>query len=153
MNDASGTIREVLQGLKGEPAWGLTRTHGSMFFLELGRPHPRPGEKKVHGQWHFLFQMCHWRFEDTESLVVGSDDSSEVIDEKFARLQLDSIHTIETVSPSNDLRIAFGSGVCIRTFCTSSSTDESTQWELFDPNDNVWISDATGRLVAKSAHA
>ena len=63
MSDQAGSISQALHHLNGRPAWGLTRTHGSMFFLEVGNPKLRPGEKKQHGEWHFLFEMCHWRFE------------------------------------------------------------------------------------------
>lgn len=153
MRDRGGTISDVLRDLKGKPSWGLTRTHGSMFFLEIGNPKLRAGEKKQHGEWHFLFQMCHWRFQDANTVLVGSDDSPDAIDDKFRKLQLQSFDHAEIVPPSNDLRIVFSSGVCVMTFSTCSpASDGETQWQLYDPSDTVWISDTTGRIVARDAN-
>ncbi len=153
MSHGPVAMQQALVTLKGKPAWGLVRTHGSMFFLEIGKPLPQVGEEKMHGEWHFLFEICHWRIEDGGSLVVGSDDSQEFIDQKFAGLQLESIHGVEILPSSHDLRIIFSSGHYLTTFCTSAaSTEQWMQWQLFDPHDNVWISDATGRLSGKNAH-
>lgn len=153
MSDRGRSISDALRDLKGKPTWGLTRTHGSMFFLEIGNPKLRVGEKKQHGEWHFLFQMCHWRFEDANSVLVGSDDSPEAIDDQFEKLQLQLFDHAEIVSPSNDLRLVFSSGVCVMTFSTfSEASDRETQWQLYDPNDTVWISDTTGRIIARDAN-
>jgi hypothetical protein len=153
MSNRGGTISDALRDLKGKPTWGLTRTHGSMFFLEIGNPKLRVGEKKQHGEWHFLFQMCHWRFENPDTVLVGSDDSPETIDDQFRKLELQLFEHAEIVSPSNDLRIVFSSGVRVMTFSTCSQASEGeTQWQLYDPSDTVWISNTTGQIVARDAN-
>jgi hypothetical protein len=91
-------IESTFQSLNGKPAWGLTRTHGSMFFLEIGLPLPRSGEKKVHGEWHFLVEMCHWRIETQNSILTGSDDEQELIDSSFARLELGHVESVTASS-------------------------------------------------------
>jgi hypothetical protein len=146
-------LSDALRDLKGMPSWGLTRTHGSMFFLEIGHPKLRPGERKEHGEWHFLFQMCHWRFENKNAVLIGSDDSPEAIDDRFRKLEPQLVDHAEIIPPSNDLRIVFSSGVCVMTFGTcSQASDGETQWQLYDPSDTVWISDTTGRIVVREAN-
>ena len=153
MTHHRGSLSEALDGLNGKSAWGLTRTHGSMFFLEVGNLTLRPGEKRQHGEWHFLFELCHWRFEDENTVVVGSDDPPQRIDEQFRTLQLQTFDHVEILQPSNDLRIVFSSGVCMRTFTTCSlADDEATQWHLFDPCDNVWTANLTGQVFAHDAN-
>jgi hypothetical protein len=145
--------RELLD-LKGKPAWGLVRSYGSMFFLEIGEPLPKIGEKRVHGEWHCLVEMCHWRIDTRSAMLIGSDDEQELIDRTFAHLDLGFIESVEASSPSYDLRIAFSSGIRIGTFlATSAPKQDWTQWQLFTPDDNVWIVDATGSLLHKSANA
>ena len=82
------SIHNDLANLRGKPAWGLVRTHGSMFFLEIGGSVLRPGGLKAHGEWHFLIEMCQWRLETQESILVGSEDDQELIDDSFGRITL-----------------------------------------------------------------
>jgi hypothetical protein len=153
MSEENMAIRQVLLGLKGKPAWGLTRTHGSMFFLEIGDLLPRTGEKRVHGEWHFLVEMCHWRFETQYSIVVGSDDEQGFIDSSFASLELGLIELADAPFPSHDLHIRFSSGVSLMTFSTSAAAkDEWKQWQLYCPDDKVWIADASGGLLQRNAY-
>ncbi len=148
------TIESTFQSLNGKPAWGLTRTHGSMFFLEIGKPLPRLNEKKVHGEWHFLVEMCHWRLETQNSILLGSDDEQELIDSCFAHLELGDVESVTALSPSHDLHIGFSSGIRFTTFTTSAAAKEQwKQWQLYGPDDNVWIADASGRLAQRNAYA
>jgi hypothetical protein len=148
------TIESTFQSLNGKLAWGLTRTHGSMFFLEIGNPLPRPNEKKVHGEWHFLIEMCHWRLETKSSILVGSDDEQELIDSSFSNLELGDVESVTALSPPHDLHIVFSSGVRFTTFTTSAAAKEQwKQWRLYGPDDNVWIADAGGRLAQRNAYA
>jgi hypothetical protein len=146
-------VQAVLARLKGKPAWGLVRTYGSMFFLEVGEPLPRVGDKKVHGEWHFLVEMSHWRIDTAESVLVGSDDEQELIDHSFAHIELGSIELADAASPSHDLDIVFTSGMRLRTFSASATVKEQAQWKLFVPEDEVWIVDGSGGLAHKNAYA
>jgi hypothetical protein len=146
-------IESTFRSLNGKPAWGLTRTHGSMFFLEIGNPLPRSGEKKVHGEWHFLVEMCHWRLETPNSVLLGSDDEQELIDSRFVHLELGYVESVEAASPSHDLRVVFSSGIRFITFTTSVAAKEQwKQWQLYAPDDNVWIADASGGLAQRNAY-
>lgn len=148
------TIESTFRSLSGRPAWLLTRTHGSMFFLEIGSPMQRSGEKKVHGEWHFLVEVCHWRFDTSTSVLLGSDDEQELIDSEFARFDLGSIESATATSSSHDLHIVFSSGIHFSTFTTSvAGKKQWTQWQLYCPDDYVWIADASGQLSQRNAHA
>ena len=144
------TILDALSSLIEKPASGLVRTHGSMFFLEIGNPLSRPGHVRPHGEWHFLFELCHWRFERQESIIVGSEDGEDFIDVTFQGLELGTIDCAELSYPSNDLAINFTSGVRFKTFSTSANaTDEWTQWFLFGPHEYVWVSGGGGNIFRK----
>lgn len=143
-------IRHALSNLSGKSGWGLTRTHGSMFFLELGSPISRVAQVKPHGEWHFLVELCHWRFETPESVLVGSEDDQTFIDATFDSLKLGSVGSAEALAPSHDLQINFSSGIRFKTFTTSSeATDQWTQWHLIGPDEYVWISDGGGHVQCK----
>jgi hypothetical protein len=153
MSQGNAMIEQTLENLKGKSAWGLRRTHGSIFFLELGEPLPRTGNKQVHGEWHFLVEMCHWRFETQEAIVVGSEDDQGFIDSAFQRLDLGLLSDINSASPSHDLRLLFSSGIALKTFASTAAPEgEWTEWLLFCPDDNVWVADGNGTLVCKSIH-
>jgi hypothetical protein len=149
------SIDNFLLELRGKPAWGLVRTFGSMFFLEIGKPMPRNGVKKIHGEWHALFEMCHWRVESQQAMLVGSDDEQELIDATFADLKLGSIDSANVSSPSHDLRIIFSSGIRLSTFLATAvdSKDESAHWQIYCPDGNVWIAKADGSLSNENVFA
>ena len=88
MNDPNMSIRRSLSDLKSKPAWGLRRTYGSMFFLEVGKQRPHVDERQVHGEWHFLVEVCQWRFDSQDAILLGSDDEQSFIDDKFLHLEL-----------------------------------------------------------------
>jgi hypothetical protein len=128
-----------LSTLKGKPAWGLVRTHGSMFFLELGTRVERAAGKGSHGEWHFLVEMCEWRFETDQSTLVCSDDDQEFIDATFRTLELGIVDSAEASGPSHDLTIAFSTGIRLRTFFASAAaTGEWINWIFFCPGDRSW---------------
>ena len=142
------SIQSALSRLTGKAAWGLTRDTGSMFFLEIGDPLSRKGHK-LHGEWHFLIECCHWRFETPDKVLVGSEDDQQFIDATFEKSNLGSIKSAEVSAPSNDLLIRFSSGARFRTFSTSAeATNKWTQWLLYGPPDEdcAWVSDGGGNI-------
>jgi hypothetical protein len=140
--------------LEKKPVWGLVRTHGSMFFLEVGEQLPQEGRRNVRGEWHFLIEMCHWRFSTEKIVLVGSEDDQELIDRVFKDISLGTLDRVTTSAPCHDLLLEFSSGATLSTFTTSASaTDQWTQWRLFCPDDNVWVVDGGGHLASMNAYA
>jgi hypothetical protein len=142
------TISDALLRLRGKPGWGTVRTHGSMFFLEIGDSLLRKGHKP-HGEWHFLIECCHWRFETSDKVLVGSEDDQQFIDATFEKLNLGTVEIAQVSDPSHDLLISFSSGARFRTFSTSAeATDQWTQWLLYGPKDEdyAWVSDGGGNV-------
>ena len=145
------TIQDDLSDLKGKPAWGLVRTHGSMFFLEVGASILRPGDIKEHGEWHFLIEMCQWRFETEESILVGSEDDQEFIDVSFGKIVLGNIESVDMTPPCHDLTLVFTSGIRLNTFFTSGAAkDEWTNWILYCPGTKAWETHGVGDLILTS---
>jgi hypothetical protein len=142
------SIHHDLSNLQGKPAWGLVRTHGSMFFLELGGSILRPGGLKAHGEWHFLIEMCQWRFDTKESILVGSEDDREFIDASFRRMELGVIERVEVTPPCHDLTLVFSSGIRLKTFFVSSAAkDEWTNWIFYCPADRAWETHGGGQPI------
>ncbi len=147
MTEQQTPIRLVLASLKGKPAWSVVRTHGSMFYLELGKSLLRDGYKHPHGEWHFLVEMCQWRFETAESIIVGSEDDQDSIDASFKRIELGVVESIEVIPPCLDLSIVFSSGIRLKTLFTSAKMkDDWTNWTLYSPNDMSWRAHGGGQL-------
>ena len=147
------SIEETFTLLGKNRAWGLVRTHGSMFFLEIGKPLPQKSRRNVRGEWHFLVEMCHWRLATREAIIVGSEDDKELIDRVFNEVNLGTLDKASTSTPSHDLHLLFSSGVTLSTFTTSASaTDQWTQWRLFCPDDKVWVVNGGGHLASMNAH-
>src|ERR1700730_14791150 len=96
------SIEETFTLLGKNRAWGLVRTHGSMFFLEIGKPLPQKSRRNVRGEWHFLVEMCHWRLATREAIIVGSEDDEELIDRVFNEVNLGTLDTASTSTPSHD---------------------------------------------------
>jgi hypothetical protein len=132
------TISESLQLLIGKPAWGLHRSHGSMFLFDIGEAVPQSG-RKTHGEWCFLFESCTWRFEGVGNLVITSQDDPEHIEVQFGRLQLGYIIEASYSAASERLRIAFDSGIALEVHPDFTEDDpESTEWIFFVPGELAW---------------
>jgi hypothetical protein len=141
------TIQDALSSLKGKPAWRLSRSHGSMFFMEIGEPLERPGLSRIHGEWHFLVESCPWRFETPDSIILGSGNEQQLIDSAFEKFNLGLVEFAEMASPAKDLLIRFSSGVLFRTFTISAQvTAECTHWILYGPENYVWASNGSGNI-------
>ncbi len=116
-----------------------------MFFLEMGGSILRTGQVRPHGEWHFLIECGHWRFETADAILVGSEDGQQFIDGSFEQLNLGLIANAEILLPSHDLLVSFDSGMEFRTFSTSAqATKQWTQWLLYGPGDYSWVADGGG---------
>jgi hypothetical protein len=134
----NATISDSLRQLIGKPAWGLHRSHGSMFLFDVGEAVPR-SEKKTHGEWCFLFESCTWRFESIGKLAITSEDDSEQIESQFGKLQLGRIIEANYSTTSEQLHIAFDSGIALEVHPDFTEDDpESTEWIFFVPGDLAW---------------
>jgi hypothetical protein len=137
--------------LKNEPAWGLVRTHGSMFFLEVGEKLAIANRRNPRGEWHFLVEMCHWRLETPDAVLVGSDDNIDVIDKVFGDLSLGVVSEMTVRSPGHCLQLDFSSRIQLKTFTTSATAqDEWIQWRLFRPDGKVWVVNGSGLLTLQN---
>ena len=154
MSHSENLIQDTLSELIGKPAYSLIRTHGSMFFLEIGEPRMRAGAKREHGEWHFLIEMCAWRFDTQDAILVASNDDQSFIDEKFNHLKLGLVETATVRAPSHDLDITFSSGVRLLTFLMTGEEpqDSYIQWNLFCPDDKAWVTEGTGVLTRRSIY-
>jgi hypothetical protein len=134
----NATISDSLRQLIGKPAWGLSRSHGSMFLFDIGEAVPRSGEK-IHGEWCFLFESCTWRFEGIGNSAITSEDDSEQIDVQFKMLQLGHIVEANYSAASEQLHIAFNSGIALEVHPDFADDDSTlSEWTFFVPGELAW---------------
>ena len=84
MSDAVwNEFQQVIKSVAGKRAWGLSRIHGSMFFLELGEATNPEGDKGSRGEMSFTSECGFWRFFVDQLLVLACEDQQPHIDEAF----------------------------------------------------------------------
>src|SRR5438270_9183502 len=137
------TISSYVCDLIGQPAWGLKRTHGSMFFLEIGGPNSygktSHGLDRVHGDWHFLFELCRWSFWANNGIRISSQNTPAHIDGVFANLELGVVQAAVFSEGSEDLNITFTSGISLRVSPDEVYTElHDTEWIFFLPKELAW---------------
>lgn len=157
MKANNSEILNAFADLRGLNAWGLRRTHGSMFFLEIGKPVLRPGEKKKHGEWHFLFEMCDWKITQRpgSNPFLTSASSHKLIDCRFSEISenLGQIVAVRLRTAQAGIEVRLSSGVTIKTSPTKASpTDRWTQWQLFGPHDHAWVVNERGRVLYENIY-
>src|SRR5260370_19897523 len=107
MLNSAFNISDDFAKLHGMKAWGLRRTHGSMFFLELGKP-VQIG-RFHHGEWHFLFEQSEWQIQSPSGAAISSADDAKSIDVTFDDLDLGQL-TNASLDTSDVLHLNFSSG-------------------------------------------
>ncbi len=132
----NSTISKSLRQLISKPAWGLLRSHGSMFLFDI--------------------ESCTWRFEGIEGLEITSQDDPEKIESRFGQLELGCIIEASYSEASEQLRIAFDSGIALEVHTDPMEDDpEQTEWIFFIPGELAWGKTKTslgiGSIYASSA--
>jgi hypothetical protein len=146
---SAGDLTTAIDDLVGKVPWGIELTIGTRLSMEFGTEVLMPKHKRAHGEWHLLFQNCHWRVQNIESVLVGSDDDdilAAIQDIRFGKVK-----AIYLMQPSNDLEIHFDDGLRLVTFLSySRNVPDSTQWYLFCPDDHVLIAEGGGSIIRKN---
>jgi hypothetical protein len=114
-----------------------------MFFLEIGRPHgygkTSRGIDRVHGDWHLLFELCQWSFAAPGRIHISSQAHPSDIDDVFAKLELGLVQAAVFSEDSEDLSIAFTSGISLRVSPNAVySEPDDTEWIFFLPEELAW---------------
>lgn len=114
-------------------------------------PLERPEQTRTHGEWHFLIEMCCWRIQTRDRVLIGSDDEQQQIDSIFSLLDLGNVEGASVSPPTCDLHVNFSSGASLHTFTASTTDKEQLQWLLYGPHYNTWVSYAGGLLIQKDS--
>ena len=120
-----------------------------MFLLEFGQAVDHGvnarGHRRVHGEWHFLFESCSWNFDSLTGSLVSSSDQIAEIESRFDALSLgsvqDSIFDIET----GRLSLIFTSGVSLEVSPSGDAdlAHDDLEWMFFVPGELVWSKTVT----------
>ena len=153
MADAAD-IGSDFAALIGQDAWGVSRIHGSMFFLEIGEKKTDTYEfrgeqcEAAHGKWCFMFSMVQWRFEKSGRITIACEDGQQDIDDAFRQMVLGPVVSASATTAGRDLTINFGTGVSLTTFSNTANRAEWDQWTLYCPDDRFWAADGRNNLIS-----
>jgi hypothetical protein len=145
MTKMNKSPEQLLPSLIGKSPWQISVGAESVVSMEFGAHDPRQSGVKVHGEWSLWLNLCAWRIELPDSILVGSEDSRDAIRTAFRELNWQPIREITLEKPSVDLNILFDGGVRLRTFAVNSSGETNEQWILYTPYLKTIIAKA-GRL-------
>jgi hypothetical protein len=145
-------ITDSMKQLVGRNAWGLRRSHGSMFLFDVGAPVPTI-TRRTQGEFGFLFESCEWRFQSSnEREKVSSNDDTSQIELAFESMKLGRIEEASFSEQLEVLSISFDAGLILTvTGDTQDKDPEKTEWMLFIPNELVWTK-TTSALNCESSH-
>jgi hypothetical protein len=124
-----------------------------MFFLEIGKPNShgktRNGIERVHGDWHFLFELCNWYFRTSDGICISSEDAPGVIDDVFASLELGLVQAAVFNEDTEDLSITFTPGVSLHVSPDEIYAEpDDTEWIFFIPEELAWDKKKTAPTLA-----
>lgn len=128
------TIKDHLQPLLGQTAWGVRLGEGTFITMEFGSKNIKKQSRRPHGEWHLWVYFCAWRLEDEENVLVASEDSREQMDATLQSLEGKKLLSVETSLPGLDTVFKF-ENMNLRTFPVTS--EESCAWMLYDPKEMV----------------
>ncbi|MFL6227930.1 MAG: hypothetical protein ACJ741_04025 [Pyrinomonadaceae bacterium] len=127
-------LRERLDPLVGQRAWGVSVGHGSFLTFEFGPVAPqRFGGKKQHGEWHLWLYMTGWRVDVSSNVIASSDDDRAQMERGAATLDGRTVTAVEVSAPRGDLTLQLGDAT-VRTFVVESDAE---QWLLYTPTGTV----------------
>jgi hypothetical protein len=114
-----------------------------MFFLEMGRStsygETSRGIDRVHGDWHFLFELCKWSFSARDGIRISSQDTPADIEEAFANLELGEVQTAVFSEDPEELRITFTSEISLHVSPDETYLEpDDTEWIFFMPEELSW---------------
>ena len=96
--------------------------------------------------------MCAWRFENSEKILLASEDNTEDIDNAFKELELGTLLDVSVNYPAIDLHFIFNSGVELKTFGIYSTDMSMGNWIFFMPNERAFTAKCGGLLSYESIH-
>ena len=132
-------ISETLSKMRGKNAWGLARTHGSMFFLEFGEPRGVSGRNRVHGEWHLLVECCRWHISKDNAAVLDCEDDQLFIDSTFEQTHLGQLVDARLGRATGDLTLRFSNDQLLSISGDPETYEiDSTEWLLFTPDEKAW---------------
>lgn len=137
------TIKQIIDPLYGEKAWGVSRIFGSYIYFEFGKP--RRGSEymnkvSLHGKWSLCVHNCGWRLQTDNELLTATNDRHEIMDPALERLHGKFITSIDIERPSMLTTITFNEGLMLRLFPTRAEREyDEDFWTLHTPDRDALI--------------
>ncbi|MCP3878645.1 MAG: hypothetical protein GY701_09690 [Sulfitobacter sp.] len=160
--------------LLGEPAWSVTRGHGSFLTFEFGEPALRIDAEPwtrvhslsateeitvstrsavVHGSWHLWVYCCRWSLtaQQHELANDGSDDTS--IDRALGILSGQALTSVDVNIDDGSSLFTFDLGCVLSTRPAPDGiygAGPVEQWMLYQPSGDVLTVRGDGRYSVES---
>ena len=161
-------IRQLWMPVIGRLAWGFTRVHGSIFFIEFGHPHlfvrepsasrsdsakarRRAARRLVHleGDWHFTVVYGDWTIRTAHGSLDSATSAGSVADECLTDLQGQRLVAVEPGDLPNSCRWNFDLGGILDVSPSTEIPDE--QWTLHPWNGEIAVYGHDGTLTFADA--
>lgn len=135
-------IKQIIEPIYGEKAWGVSRIFGSYIHCHFGKPTRGSdwgNEVSMHGKWWLCVGDCGWRLQTDNELLTAKNDHHEFMDPALERLHGKFITSIDIERPSMLTTITFNEGLLLRLFPIRAEReyDDEDFWMLFTPDKHV----------------
>jgi hypothetical protein len=114
-------IKAILIPAIGQKAWGSRLVSvGSFMTIEFGNPVPAEWDPShLCGTWSLLTDMCDWRLEKNEAIILGSEDHRSRIGRALQNLDGLILLDVDIQSPAFDTIFVFNKKISFRIFPTA----------------------------------
>jgi hypothetical protein len=129
-------IQQKIKGLIGKKVWAPKLGVGSFITCEFGNPLPPNTEGSVHGEWHLWTYCCAWRLEQSDEVVVGSEDNRDDLEKAVQILEGRTLENVVIASPAGESQLYFSGSIVLRLFPVFYVGDYE-HWMLFTPEGRV----------------
>lgn len=137
------TIKQIIEPLYGERAWGVSRIFGSYIHCHFGKPTPGTefvNEVSLHGKWWLCVHSCGWRLQAGSEVLTSSEDRHEYMDPALERLNGKFITSIEIERPSMLTTVTFTEDLFLRLFPIRAEREyDEDFWTLYTPDRDALI--------------
>lgn len=151
--------RAFVSPMLGEPAWNVTKGHGSFLTLEFGpqllvvneRASGARRTAQARGTWGLWVYCCHWNITQAGALLAWSEDDAATIERAAAGLNGQQLTSIAVDPSSGRTEFHFDLGGAITTWPYGDDPDEE-QWSI-STRDAVLRINAAGRYEIAAVDA
>jgi hypothetical protein len=155
MQSNNRIFSDIFKKFQNEKARNVRLGHGSFITIEFGNVITIQSQirgktvSRKRREWLFWIYMSAWRLDNSQKVLVGSNDSKDLICKTLKKLEGKKVLDILPLNSALDLSLFFESGLCLSTF--SFETQENDHWYLYTPEEKVFCAGPGSKYSYESA--